>query len=108
MELVVVVGSFGLIFLMYALRDLFFEMLFRLLFKLFFPIIRVISRDYSRWDKLPSLAEYLAHHEECKTNNGISCATCNSKSIKNWGLKGANDAFRIFICNHCDTDLYKK
>lgn len=58
-------------------------------------------------NKTLTLAEYLRQHPQCKTKNGIKCAVCGSSSIKNWGVEGANDHRRIFLCNHCNTRLYR-
>lgn len=63
--------------------------------------------EYFRWRKLPTLAAYLAANPHCRTHRGIKCANCNSSSIKNWGLTGANDSDRKFVCNHCNTSLYR-
>ena len=51
---------------------------------------------------LPTLPQYLQSHPECKTNTGIKCRVCGSKSIKNWGIRNQNDQCRMFICNHCE------
>jgi hypothetical protein len=63
--------------------------------------IRRLSRDTL------TLEQYCRKHPECKTGHGIKCAACGSKSIKNWGVDGADDARRVFICNHCNARLYK-
>lgn len=63
--------------------------------------------DWLRWQKIPTLNQYVFHNPECKTNRGIKCRNCNSMSIKNWGQKNANDNRRIFICNHCGNHLYR-
>lgn len=49
--------------------------------------------------------EYRKMHPDCKS--GIKCHNCGSKSIKNWGRQHANDSERLFICNHCNTTLYR-
>ena len=36
---------------------------------------------------LPTLPQYLQSHPECKTDTGIKCRVCGSKSIKNWGIR---------------------
>ncbi|MFK5892614.1 MAG: hypothetical protein QM504_05290 [Pseudomonadota bacterium] len=59
------------------------------------------------WSKLPSLDEYLESNLTSKEKSNISCAKCNSKSIKNWGVNSAKDKRRTHICNHCNSTLYK-
>lgn len=54
-----------------------------------------------------TLAQYLQKYPRCKTPRGIQCTVCRSMSIRNWGLKGSDDPRRIFICNHCNTRLYR-
>ncbi|KVW88253.1 hypothetical protein [Burkholderia cepacia] len=54
-----------------------------------------------------TLAQYLQKYPRCRTPRGIQCAACHSMSIRNWGLKGSDDPRRIFICNHCNTRLYR-
>lgn len=54
-----------------------------------------------------TLENYLNEHPHCKTQNGIQCFKCNSRSIKNWGFEHARDERRVFICNHCNTTLYR-
>ena len=98
--------------LLYLYRDsilgLFFGFVHNALFKLFFPVIKRVNPSYARWDKLPTLIEYLEAYPEAKAQEGIKCNVCNSSHIRNWGISHANSKFRIFLCNHCDTDLYKK
>lgn len=59
------------------------------------------------WRETPTLQEYLKQYPNCHTDRGIKCAACNSTSIKNWGLRGAADSRRFFICNHCNSRLYR-
>lgn len=62
---------------------------------------------YFRWRAMPTLHMYLSANPQCQTSRGIKCSACNSGSIKNWGLTEANDKDRVFICNHCGTNLYR-
>ena len=64
-------------------------------------------REHIEWSSLPNFGQYLELHSECKTGKGASCAQCNSRSIKNWGISSANDKRRVHICNHCNKKLYK-
>ena len=57
--------------------------------------------------KTLTLSQYISQYPHCKIDRGIKCAACGSTSIKNWGVKSANDHRRIFICNHCNTRLYR-
>lgn len=66
-----------------------------------------MTANHIRWKKTPTLREYLAENPECRTQRGIRCNQCNSGSIKNWGIDGAKSSRRQFICNHCNTLLYR-
>lgn len=59
------------------------------------------------WKSIPTMQEYSAEYVDCKTKNGFQCFSCGSSSIKNWGVKRANDPRRVFICNHCGVTLYR-
>jgi hypothetical protein len=59
------------------------------------------------WKSLPTREEYLQRHPGCRTGRGIVCATCDSASIRNWGLYRANSRERVFICNECGEKLYR-
>lgn len=59
------------------------------------------------WRTTLTLHEYLEKYPHCRTSRGIQCAACNSTSIKNWGVRGADDRKRFFICNHCNSRLYR-
>ncbi|WP_454731279.1 MULTISPECIES: hypothetical protein [Cupriavidus] len=54
-----------------------------------------------------TLGQYLSQYPHCGTSRGIQCAHCHSMSIKNWGFTGAEDPRRLFICNQCNTRLYR-
>ncbi|HBN9879240.1 TPA: hypothetical protein ACGJWA_004217 [Pseudomonas aeruginosa] len=54
-----------------------------------------------------TLPQYLKAYPQCKTAHGIRCAACNSGSIKNWGFSGPTDTRRVFICNQCNSRLYR-
>lgn len=54
-----------------------------------------------------TFTQYVKNHPEAQTPRGIKCIRCNSRSIKNWGVTGATDHRRVFICNHCNTRLYR-
>lgn len=64
-------------------------------------------KKQKHWDSLPLLTTYLSKHPNCKHRKGISCFNCNSGSIRNRGVNGANDPRRLHICNHCNTTLYR-
>ncbi len=55
----------------------------------------------------PTLAQYLGKHPNCRTDHGIKCYVCNSRSIRSWGYESARDERRLFKCSHCDTTLYR-
>lgn len=69
-------------------------------------VMKGLGKPAERWRRLPTLAQYLEINPECRTKRGIRCWSCDSGSIKNWGLYSPSDQRRIFICNHCGTDLY--
>lgn len=79
----------------------------------FFPLAVVIFivgghlAIHLRWRSLPPLDTYLRAHPHCRTGDGIKCAFCGSKSIRNWGVLAANDPRRSFACNSCGTKLYR-
>ncbi len=54
-----------------------------------------------------TLKEYVNRYPQAKTTHGIKCIVCGSQSIRNWGVADAGDRRRVFICNHCDTRLYR-
>lgn len=66
-----------------------------------------LTANWRFWRSLPTLDEYLEEHPECNTGKGISCCTCGSRSIRNWGIAGADDWRRSFVCNHCGNYLHR-
>lgn len=67
-----------------------------------FILIRLYRWIY--WGSLPTLKGYLKRNPHCRTGRGIQCKLCNSRSIRHWGTR----IRRIFTCNHCGTNLYRK
>ncbi|MDD5249114.1 MAG: hypothetical protein PHY45_09020 [Rhodocyclaceae bacterium] len=59
------------------------------------------------WASIPTLADYVAQHPDCKTDHGITCANCRSGSLKEKGLASEQDARRTFTCSHCEAVLYR-
>jgi len=60
------------------------------------------------WKSKPTLSQYLAKNPSCQTDDkGIRCNACGSGSLKNWGIGGPADIRRLFICNHCGSELYR-
>lgn len=77
-----------------------------------FVIIAVLVvgyRIYNLWEyfTLPTLNKYLQNNPKCRTNSGIKCNNCGSKSIRNWGITHANSFLRMHNCNHCGITLYR-
>lgn len=70
-------------------------------------IISFNIRKYLKYKKIQLLEVYLAENPMCKTDNGIKCVHCGSKSIRNFGLYRADDAKRLHICNSCGKTLYR-
>lgn len=70
-------------------------------------LVSAIRSNKKRWNSIPSIEEYKLKHPDCITNRGMKCVVCNSTSIKNLGFGNAESTNRIFICNHCGTQLYK-
>lgn len=79
------------------------------IFPLFILLILgfTIIRPLYNWKQMPTLSAYIESNPHAKTNNGIKCNVCGSRSIKNWGLFNAQSYQRIFSCNHCGTELYR-
>ena len=73
-----------------------------------FMVYRSEKRSHY-WHKqnLPTLAEYIMQHPDCKTDHGMRCFHCNSNSIRNLGLDNSADPRRVFVCNHCNSWLYR-
>lgn len=60
-----------------------------------------------RWSKAPTIDEYSRQNPEAKTPHGMACASCGSRSIRNWGIIDAKSRKRLHICNHCGKTLYR-
>lgn len=77
------------------------------------PLVGLISyfsarrQHFSHKQNLPTLAEYIMQHPGCKTDHGMRCFHCNSNSIRNLGLNNSADPRRVFVCNHCNSWLYR-
>ena len=69
--------------------------------------IRSTIRSNKNYRSLPTVGEYKSKHASQIKGGGLVCSYCGSRSIRNWGRSSANDAERIFICNHCDSRLYR-
>ena len=69
--------------------------------------IRNTVRSNKIYRSLPSVSEYKAKHTSKLKGEGLMCANCGSKSIRNWGRSSAYDTERVFICNHCNSSLYR-
>lgn len=69
--------------------------------------IRSTIRSNKNYRSLPTVGEYKSKHGSKNQGGGLVCSYCGSRSIRNWGRSSANDADRIFICNHCDSRLYR-
>lgn len=53
-----------------------------------------------------TLESYLHKYPNSKTSHGISCAHCNSKSLRNLGSENATSSRRLVSCNSCSSTLY--
>ena len=92
----------------FVLESLEMGYLFVFFFILVVSIIVISHRRlHVRWKSTPTMVEYLKDNPECKIKSGLKCAPCGSTSIRNWGVNGAQDPRRVFICNHCGTHLYR-
>lgn len=69
--------------------------------------IRSTIRANKNYRSLPTVGEYKSKHASQIKGGGLVCSYCGSRSIRNWGRSSANDSERIFICNHCDSRLYR-
>jgi DNA-directed RNA polymerase subunit RPC12/RpoP len=78
-----------------------------ILSKIFFSFLgRWVKRKWVKEFPLTFL-EYIEANPETKTQSGIKCNICGSKSLKNWGMGGAQSKNRSISCNHCSTKLYR-
>lgn len=68
-------------------------------------IFKIISNIGYR--KMITSGDYAKKYPQNKTQSGYSCNRCGSRSIRNWGVDGATDTNRVFICNHCNAHLYR-
>ena len=66
-----------------------------------------LALDRQAYLAKPTVQQYAKEHPSSKTQSGYSCNQCGSRSIRNWGVDGATDMNRVFICNHCGTHLYR-
>lgn len=69
--------------------------------------IRNTIRSNKNYRSLPTVSEYKAKYASQIKGGGLVCTYCGSRSIRNWGRSSVNDSERIFICNHCDSHLYR-
>jgi hypothetical protein len=60
-----------------------------------------------RWSAALTIEEYAKQNPEAKTQGGMSCVFCGSRSIRNWGIIDAKSPKRLHICNHCGKTLYR-
>lgn len=68
-------------------------------------IFKIISNlDYRN---MITSGDYAKKYPHNKLQSGYSCNQCGSRSIRNWGVDGATDMKRVFICNHCNAHLYR-
>ncbi len=75
---------------------------------LLLTIIAIVFRQFALWRRLPIVDEYIKKHPQALINNKyLSCCYCGSSNIKNWGLFGASDLYRVFVCNYCGNILYR-
>lgn len=81
--------------------------LIAIFFALGFLLLARFTEPYRISKKTFTLQQYVERYPSVKMGSGIKCIKCSSLSIKNWGLRGADDHRRIFICNHCNTRLYR-
>ncbi len=60
------------------------------------------------WNKThpDTLEKYLQKFPKAKTQTGIACGTCGSKSLRNLGVQNATDRRRLVSCNSCSANLY--
>ena len=82
-------------------------MLFLIFSGVYFLLIRPGVLEQKKRRNAPDLSEYLRQNPQCKTDSGIKCIHCGSKSIRNLGLAGAATSERIHVCNSCGAKLYK-
>lgn len=74
---------------------------------MFLLIISFLTIKYLKYKKIPSVEKYLEENPSCKTDHGIECKYCGSKSIRSFGLFKADDTMRTHVCNSCGKSLYR-
>ena len=62
---------------------------------------------FVRWLSTPTLRAYKRKHPRQASGNGIACASCGARSLRNWGVYKANGSLRVFICNHCGVWVHR-
>ncbi|MFS8981159.1 hypothetical protein PO002_43470 [Cupriavidus necator] len=53
-----------------------------------------------------SLQQYLAQYPDARSKRGMSCAYCQSNSIRLWHQRGILFMRAKHLCNHCGSYLY--
>jgi hypothetical protein len=64
-------------------------------------------KPHQNWLSWPTLEQYWSQHPDCRTNNGVKCYNCGSRSTRHYGWKERADKRRIHKCNQCSTVLYR-
>ena len=72
-----------------------------------YGIYRAAIAPALRWGRALTIEEYAKQNPETKTQNGMTCVFCGSRSIRNWGIRDENSKKRLHICNHCGKTLYR-
>lgn len=67
----------------------------------------IIRPPIAFWRSFPTLDEYLQAQGSKRPAQGVTCIYCGSRSIKNWGVRGADDRLRLHICNNCGNTLFR-
>jgi len=63
----------------------------------------------SKWEKLPTLSEYMVAYPESSDANGqtVKCRFCNSSKISYQPLFHSRDRREKHFCSSCKRSLYK-
>jgi len=66
------------------------------------------DRLHKLWLSLPTVKQYREKLPvELHYVRGMICSECRSRSIYNRGWLHKNDFRRYFVCNHCNSTLYR-
>ena len=64
-------------------------------------------KPHQNWLAWPTLEQYWSQHPDCRTDTGVKCYNCGSKSTLQYGWSKKSDRRRAHKCNQCSKALYR-